>query len=87
MHKRLPSGHADEVSEIVRFVMFWASTTMYRDPLCFVDRGSGDATATVLFPIRKLVELSSASGDLQYEEGRDFVLAPDRRLLINPART
>jgi acyl-CoA thioesterase-1 len=85
MHKRRPFEYVDEVSEIVVFVMFWASTTMYRDPLCFVDRGSGDATATLLFPIMNLGELSSMSGDVEYEEGRDFGLAADRRLLIRTA--
>jgi len=65
--------------------MFWASTTMSRDPLCFVERGSGDAAAALLFPLSNLIELSSASGQVQYAEGRDFVLAANRQLVIRTA--
>jgi acyl-CoA thioesterase-1 len=59
---------------------------MRRDPLCFVDR-AGDVTATLLFPLSDLIELSSAAGDVQYEEGRDFVIAPDRRMVIRTAES
>jgi len=78
----VPMSYCDP---IVVFVMFWTSTTMKREPLCFVDRGAGDATVGLLFPIKELIELSSASGDIQYEEGRDFRLSADRRLVIRTA--
>jgi acyl-CoA thioesterase I len=67
--------------------MFWTSTTMHRDPLCFIDRGAGEASATLLFPVSNLVELSSASGDVQYVADRDFVLGADRRLVIRTAQS
>ena len=52
------------------------------DPLCFVDRGAGDATASLLFPPAQRLALRSASGDVEYEEGRDFLLDADAGRVI-----
>jgi acyl-CoA thioesterase-1 len=55
-------------------MFFWSSTTLRGDPLCFVDRGAANASASLLFPPAHLIELSSGSGAITYEEGRDFVV-------------
>jgi len=51
---------------------FWRSSTMYRESLFFVDRGEGLATATLLFPHAERVSLTSATGDVAFESGRDY---------------
>ena len=53
---------------------FWNETTISGDPLCFVDRGGGAATASLLFPPEGTVSLRSAFSGVEYEHGRDFRL-------------
>ena len=47
---------------------------MHGDPLCFIDRGTGRTTATLLFAPDGGVSMRSAAGDVEYGEGIDFVL-------------
>ena len=54
---------------------------MRGDPLCFVDRGAGHAIASLLFPSAERLSLRSATGDVEYEEGRDFLLDADAGLV------
>ena len=61
---------------------FWSSTTTRGDPLCFVDSGDGAATASLLFPPDGVLSLRSASGDVEYEAGRDFLLDAAEGLVI-----
>ena len=45
---------------------------MYCESLFFVDRGGGIATATLLFPHPERLSLTSATGDVAFESGRDY---------------
>ena len=54
--------------------LFWTSATMHGDPLCFIDRGTGRATATLLFPPDRVISMRSAAGDIEYGERTDFEL-------------
>jgi lysophospholipase L1-like esterase len=64
---------------------FWSSTTLHDDPVFFVDRGEGPATATLLFPVTHLISLKSAAGDVEYLQGRDFELDAPAGLVIRQA--
>ena len=66
---------------------FWTSTTLHDDPLFFVDRGEGLATATLLFPAAQRLTLKSAAGDVEYVQGRDFELDAPAGRVIRPARS
>ena len=47
---------------------------MRGEPLCFVEVVGGGATAALLFPPEGAVVIRSAAGELEYEEGRDFLV-------------
>jgi len=53
---------------------FWLSATMSGESLFFIDAGRGPATATLLFERPERLFLTSATGDLVYEEGRDYTV-------------
>jgi acyl-CoA thioesterase-1 len=56
---------------------FWRSATMRGESLFFVDRGDGVATATLLFDHAERLVLTSATGDVEFEEGRDYTVDGD----------
>jgi acyl-CoA thioesterase I len=56
---------------------FWLSTTMRGESLLFVDRGDGIPAASLLFRNVDGVSLTSATGEAQFEAGRDFVVDSD----------
>lgn len=63
----------------------WQGTVMHGESVLFIlDEKSGEGRASVLFPIRKLLEVTSSAGDIRYEEGRDFVWSHDRREIRIP---
>jgi acyl-CoA thioesterase-1 len=52
---------------------FWKSPAMSGESLFFI----GDderATATLLFPPERIVSVTSATGEIEYEDGRDYVV-------------
>jgi acyl-CoA thioesterase-1 len=53
---------------------FWLSATMSGESLFFVDRGDGIATATLLFDHPDRLSLTSATGDIEFEGGRDYTV-------------
>jgi acyl-CoA thioesterase I len=55
---------------------FWRSTTLRGESLLFVDDGHGAATARLLFDGVEQLTLTSATGDIAFEHGRDFVVDP-----------
>ena len=56
---------------------FWLSETMRGESLFFVDRGDGVPTASLLFAQVERVTLTSATGDVVFEDGLDFVVDGD----------
>jgi len=56
---------------------FWLSTTMRGESLLFVDRGDGFPAASLLFEHVDRLSLTSATGEVQFENGLDFVVDGD----------
>ena len=65
-----PDAHADRL--IVE--PFWQSETMSGESLFFVDSGDGTAAATLLFDHAEQLSLTSATGDIEFESGRDYTV-------------
>ncbi len=63
-------------------MFFWSSTTLRGDPLLFIEREVGAATASLLFPPERMLSLRSAAGDAEYDQGRDFLLDEAAGLVI-----
>jgi acyl-CoA thioesterase I len=53
---------------------FWWTASMRGESLFFVDSGHGSATATLLFDHAEQLSLTSATGDIQFEDGRDYTI-------------
>lgn len=65
---------------------FWLGEAMEGESVLFVRDGkTGEARASVLFPIDRLQSVSSSSGEVRYEEGRDYVWKPGSREIVVPA--
>ena len=56
---------------------FWLSTTIRGESLFFVDRGDGVRVASLLFEHVDRLSLTSATGEVQFEHGLDFVVDGD----------
>ena len=69
-----PSGETMKTVESL-LVPFWKSATMDREGLFFARRQAGEpAAATLLFPPKKVLAVRSATGEVVYEEGRDYAV-------------
>ena len=65
---------------------FWLSETMRGESLFFVDRGDGVPAASLLFAHAEGVSLTSATGDVEFESGLDFVVDGEAGLVrLTPA--
>ena len=69
---------------------FWEGETVVGESVLFIrdsgpDPATGEARASVLFPIRKLVAVRNSAGDTTYEEGRDYRWTPNSREIVLPA--
>jgi len=65
---------------------FWRGTTMEGESVLFLrDAATGEARASVLFPIAEVLAIRNSAGDVTYEEGRDYVWTPDAREIVLPA--
>lgn len=64
---------------------FWQGEVMQGESVLFIrDEKTGEARASVLFPIQKLLSVRSSSGEVQYEEGRDYVWRAGSREVVVP---
>lgn len=55
----------------------WGSESVYQEPLFFVQRQDGEpASARLLFPPGKILSFTSATGEIVFEEGRDYQIEP-----------
>jgi len=67
---------------------FWQGTVMQGESVLFIlDEKSGEGRASVLFPIRKLLQVTNSAGDIRYEEGRDFLWSSERREIRIPPKS
>jgi acyl-CoA thioesterase I len=64
---------------------FWLSPTMSGESLFFVDRGDGVVTATLLFDHADRLSLTSATGDIEFEAGRDYTVDGHGGIVSRPA--
>jgi lysophospholipase L1-like esterase len=53
---------------------FWLSKTMRSESLFFVDRGDGAAMASLLFDRVERLMLATATGEVEFEPGRDYTV-------------
>ncbi|TXT33682.1 MAG: putative xylanase [Planctomycetota bacterium] len=71
-------------SELLR--PFWQGDTVEGESVLFIkDEKTGEARASVLFPIREVLTVRNSVGDVTFENGKDFVWKPDSREIVLPA--
>lgn len=64
---------------------FWQGTTMEGESVLFIkDVKTGEAKASVLFPIQRVLSVRNSAGDVTYENGRDYVWKPESREIVLP---
>ena len=64
---------------------FWEGQIVEGESVLFIrNEQSGEARASVLFPIREILAVKNSAGDATYENGKDFVWKPDSREIIVP---
>lgn len=64
---------------------FWEGDMVEGESVLFIrDPATGEARASVLFPITRVVAVRNSADDITYEEGRDFNWKPDSREIILP---
>ncbi|WP_406698764.1 SGNH/GDSL hydrolase family protein [Singulisphaera sp. Ch08] len=64
---------------------FWLGEVMEGESVLFIkDEKSGEARASVLFPIRKVLSVRSSTGEVQFEEGRDYIWKAGSREIVVP---
>jgi lysophospholipase L1-like esterase len=65
---------------------FWSSTIMRGETVLFVQDADGEsARACLLFEPTRILSVCSASGEVRYEEGKDFVWHAGSRVIALPA--
>lgn len=65
---------------------FWKGEVMEGESVLFIkDEKTGEARASVLFPIQKLLSVRSSTGEIQYKEGRDYLWKADSREIVVPS--
>ncbi len=64
---------------------FWRSETMHGESVLFYRQTTMDqARAQLLFPPLKILAVTNSSGDVVYEEGRDYLWEPASRTITLP---
>jgi acyl-CoA thioesterase-1 len=65
---------------------FWQGEQVAGESVLFIkDAKTGEAKASVLFPILKVQAVSNSAGTITYEAGKDYVIKPDSREIVLPA--
>lgn len=65
---------------------FWQGEIMDGESVLFIyDAERGESSAQVLFPVLKVLAVKSSSGEVTYEQGRDFHWQADSRRLTLPS--
>ena len=65
---------------------FWRGDTVEGESVLFIkDEATGEAKASVLFPIDQVLAVRNSAGDVTYEEGRDYSWKPGSREIVLPA--
>ena len=62
---------------------FWRSTTMEGESVLFVrDSAGGEPRASLLFEPTRILSIRSSSGEVSYQEGRDYVWKPGTKEIL-----
>jgi lysophospholipase L1-like esterase len=65
---------------------FWEGDVAAGESVLFIkDAKTGEARASVLFPVRDVLAVRNSVGDVTYENGKDFVWKPESREFVLPA--
>lgn len=65
---------------------FWEGDTVDGESVLFIrDEKTGEAKASVLFPILEVVVVRNSAEDVTYENGKDYVWKPGSREVVLPA--
>ncbi|QEG40124.1 Arylesterase precursor [Roseimaritima ulvae] len=71
-----------------QFQPFWQADVVQRESVLFVrDPQTGEARASVLFPIREILSVQDASGAVTYEPGVDYQHTAGSREIVVPAKS
>jgi lysophospholipase L1-like esterase len=66
----------------------WQGDTVEGESVLFMrDPKTGEAKASVLFPVMKILSVRNSAGDVTYEEGRDYRWKPESREIRLPANS
>ena len=64
---------------------FWRGTVTEGESVLFIrDDTTGEARASVLFPIQQVLAVRNSAGDVTYKEGRDYLWTPGSREIVLP---
>ncbi|MBS0263603.1 MAG: SGNH/GDSL hydrolase family protein [Planctomycetes bacterium] len=64
---------------------FWEGEIVAGESVLFIkDEKSGEARASVLFPVLEIVSVKNSAGDLTYENGRDYIWKSGMREIVLP---
>uniref|UniRef100_A0A7C2K0N1 SGNH/GDSL hydrolase family protein n=1 Tax=Schlesneria paludicola TaxID=360056 RepID=A0A7C2K0N1_9PLAN len=65
---------------------FWRGDVVEGESVLFIrDAQTGEARASVLFPIQEVLAVRNSAGDVIYENGKDFLWKPASREIVLPA--
>ncbi|MCU0872217.1 MAG: SGNH/GDSL hydrolase family protein [Pirellulaceae bacterium] len=86
----LPAAAADDsagawVFSPAQLRPFWLSTTMHGESVLFIQAADGSRPrAALLVPPTRIVSVCGSSGEVTYQEGRDYVWKPGTREIVLP---
>lgn len=64
---------------------FWQGNTVEGESVLFIKNpATGDAKASVLFPVDEVLAVRNSADDVGYEDGRDFIWKPQSRDIVLP---
>jgi acyl-CoA thioesterase-1 len=67
---------------------FWRTDVVQRESVLFLrDADSGEARASVLFPVKKIVSIENAAGSVVYKPDTDYAFTVDSREITVPAKS
>ena len=64
---------------------FWLGTTMHGESVLFIKEGEGGAKGKLLLTPTKILKVTSSSGEIVYESGKDYVWQPGSKEIVLPA--
>jgi acyl-CoA thioesterase-1 len=65
---------------------FWQGDVVEGESVLFIrDAQTGEARASVLFPLQEMLAVRNSAGDVTYENGKDFLWKPASREIVLPA--